>query len=141
MVRVAPYLEIPDEELEFRTSRSSGPGGQHVNKTSSRVTLVCDVERSPSLSEEQRTRLLEYLDTRITKEGLLQVSSQRHRSQLQNREAALARLAELLRSALEEQPQRKPTKVPGAAQRRRLAEKRRRAALKQKRSGEVDWEE
>jgi ribosome-associated protein len=141
MVQVTPQLHIPEDELEFRTSRSSGPGGQNVNKTSSRVTLFFDVKSSPSLSDEDRARILEQLQNRISKDGRLQVSSQRHRSQTQNRDAALARLADLLRWALEEREPRRPTSVPSSAERRRLAEKRRRGEIKRTRSTEPDWDE
>jgi len=85
MVVVSDTLEIPDSELSFVTSRSSGPGGQNVNKVDTRVTLLFDVAQSPSLSEAQRALLLERLPGRINKEGVMRVVSQRHRTQSANR--------------------------------------------------------
>lgn len=135
MVEINPSLSLPDGELELRTSRSAGPGGQNVNKLETRVTVRFDVAGSPSLSEDERQRIQERLGTRISKAGVLQVSSQRHRTQAANREAAVARLAGLLAAALEPEAERKPTRMPKAAKRRRLEEKRRRGRLKQERSG------
>ena len=120
MVEVSPTLTIPDSELQWKTSRSGGPGGQNVNKLETRATVRFDVAGSPSLGEEERARILERLGSRITKAGVLQVSSQKHRTQAANREAAVARLAELLAGALEPEAERKPTKAPKAAKRRRL---------------------
>lgn len=134
MVEINPSLTLPDGELELRTSRSAGPGGQNVNKLETRVTVRFDVAGSPSLSEDERRRIQERLGTRISKAGVLQVSSQRHRTQAANREAAVARLAGLLAEALEPEAERKPTRMPKAAKRRRLEDKRRRGRLKQERS-------
>lgn len=141
MVEINPSLTIPDSELELKTSRSAGPGGQNVNKLETRVTVRFDVAGSPSLGEEERERIRERLGTRITKAGVLQVSSQRHRTQAANREAAVARLAELLAGALEPEAERKPTRMPKAAKRRRLEEKRRRGRLKERRVAPgAEWE-
>ncbi len=134
MVEINSQLEIPDAELELRTSRSSGPGGQNVNKLETRVTVRFDVAGSPSLDDEQRERIREALATRITKAGVLQVTSQRHRTQAANRDAAVARLAEIVAEALEPERERRPTRVPRAARRRRLEGKRRRGRLKKERS-------
>lgn len=133
MVEIDPTLSLADDELEIRTSRSGGPGGQNVNKLETRVTVRFDVAGSPSLDEEQRQRIRERLGHRISRSGVLQVSSQRHRTQAANREAAVARLAGLLTEALEPEKERRPTRVPRAAKRRRLEEKRRRGRLKQER--------
>jgi ribosome-associated protein len=140
MVHVLDDLDIPDEELEFSTSRSSGPGGQNVNKVNTRVTVLFDVERSAVLSEEQRELLRARLGGRISRAGVLRVVSQRHRTQLANRDAAVARLATLVREALSEQPERVPVKVPAAVKERRLEEKHRRGDLKRERGLPADPE-
>lgn len=135
MVRITEGVEIPEEELDFATSRSGGPGGQNVNKLETRVTLRFDLAGSPSLTEEQKARLRERLATRITRHGVLQVSSQRHRTQAANREAALARFAELVGEGLQEAEERKPTKVPRAVKKRRLDDKRWQSLKKRQRAG------
>ena len=106
MIPIDDNLAIPDEEVTYATSRSGGPGGQNVNKLETRVTLRFDLAGSGALSEEQKARLRERLATRITRDGILQVTSQRHRSQGANREAAGARFAELLRENLREETPR-----------------------------------
>ena len=137
MIPINDELAIPDEEVSFTTSRSGGPGGQNVNKLETRVTVRFDVAGSPSLSEEQRQRIQERLATRITRAGFLQVTSQKHRTQLENREAAVARFAELVAGALREETPRKPTRVSKAAKRRRLDEKRRQSQRKRERSAGI----
>ena len=137
MIQITDDLAIPDEEVTFVTSRSGGPGGQNVNKLETRVTLRFDLAASPSLTEEQKVRLAERLATRITRGGVLQVTSQRHRTQAANRDAAVERFVELVRGALREEAPRKKTKVPRAAQRRRLEEKRRHSDKKRDRRGEA----
>jgi ribosome-associated protein len=132
-VEIGEGLEIPEAELSFTTGPSSGPGGQNVNKVETRVTLAFDVAGSRSLSEEQRQRIAERLSTRLTKAGVLRVTSQRHRSQAANRKAAVERFAELLADALSEDPKRRPTRVPKAARRRRLEAKRQRSWVKRER--------
>ncbi len=132
-MRIDERLDIDDAELSYATSRSSGPGGQNVNKVETRVTLLFPVETSPSLSEEQKARLGERLATRISKEGVLRVVSQKHRTQAANREAARERFAELLRDALAPVRRRRRTRVPKAVREKRLESKRRRARLKRER--------
>lgn len=134
MIQIDDKIEIDEGELEFVTSRSSGPGGQNVNKLETRVTLRFDVEASPALDDEARARIRERLATRINKDGVLQVSSQRHRTQAQNRDAARERFAELLRDALSDDPPRRPTRMPRAVKKRRLENKRRRGEIKRRRS-------
>ena len=137
-MRIDDRLEIPDDELSFAASRSGGPGGQNVNKVETRMTLLWDLDGSPSLAalgDEERERLRQRLATRLTKAGVLRVTSQRHRTQAANREAALERFAELLREALRPEVPRKPTRVPRAAKRRRLEQKRRHSERKRQRAG------
>ena len=117
-------IAIPLSEVELRTSRSSGPGGQHANVTASRVEAVFDVERSQALTAQQKRRLTEHAGARVT------ASAQDTRSQARNRELALERLRERLAAALTPRRARRPTRPTAAARERRLASKRRRSALK-----------
>src|ERR1700758_375629 len=132
-LRVNRWLVIPSGELRERFSRSSGPGGQSVNTTDSRVELSFDVLRSPSLPERERERALARLGTRLA-DGVITVAAEGERSQLMNREAARARLAALLREAVAPPPPpRVPTKPTRGARERHLADKRRRAQTKRDR--------
>ena len=141
MVWVTEDLEIADGELAFTTSRSSGPGGQNVNKVNTRVTLLFDLEASTSLSAQQRELLRSRLPGRISKDGVLRVVSQRHRTQLANRDAAVERFAELVRTALTEEPVRVPVAPSGRAREKRLEAKRLRSRLKRERSADFDAED
>lgn len=131
MPHITPSLTIPEQELSYSYSRSPGPGGQHVNKVNSRVTLWFDLDASPSLSAPQKARLHQRLATRINKEGRLWLVVFASRSQHANREAALSRFAALLQEALAEDTPRQPTKIPKASRRQRLSDKKHRATLKQ----------
>ena len=132
-LRVNSWLVIPAGELHERFSRSSGPGGQSVNTTDSRVELSFDVQRSPSLPEHARERALQRLASRLT-DGVLTIASSQERSQLMNRMAARARLAALLRDAVEApQRPRVATRPSRAARERRLEDKRRHAQTKRNR--------
>ena len=133
MIVINSRLSIPDDELSFSASRAGGPGGQHVNKVSTRITLRFDVDGSPSLSEAQKRRIHAVLATRITRDGILRVVCGRQRSQAANRVEATERFAELLRRALRPPKRRVATRVPGAEKRRRLNQKRQRSRLKQAR--------
>lgn len=129
-----PKVQIPQNELKFIVSRSSGPGGQHVNKVSSRVTLQFDVSASPSLSESQRHTIRHKLRNRINSVGILQLSSQAGRSQFANKQEVLARFYFLIEQALIKQVPRKKTKISKAVKQRRLDQKKRNSRLKQQRS-------
>ena len=132
-LRVNSWLVIPAGELHERFSRSSGPGGQSVNTTDSRVELSFDVLRSPTLPERERSRALERLASRLT-DGVVTVAAENERSQLMNREAARARLASLLREAIAPPPPpRVATRPTRGARERRLDAKRRRAQVKRTR--------
>jgi ribosome-associated protein len=130
MLRINDELSIDDNELRFEFARSAGPGGQNVNKVETKVRLFFDLERSHSLSPEQRARIEERLATRITKDGVLYVSSQRHRTREANRRAAVDRFVELLADALAEDAPRVRTTVSKAQRQHRLEDKRRRARKK-----------
>jgi ribosome-associated protein len=132
--RIHDDLTIDDDELRFEFARSSGPGGQNVNKVETKVRLLFDLRGSRSLSAEQRSRIEQRLATRITKAGILHVSSQRHRTREANRKATVDRFVELLAGALEDEAPRVKTKVPKAARKRRLESKRKRSRKKALRS-------
>ena len=139
MVQINDNLFISDNEISFVASRSGGPGGQNVNKVSSRVTLSFDVEHSTALSEDQKRIVLKMLGTRINKSGVLQVVSQRTRSQDMNRADALERFVQLLRRALTPRRPRIETRVPRAAKQGRLDKKKKRTVIKQARS-KTGWD-
>ncbi|MCK6546991.1 aminoacyl-tRNA hydrolase [Myxococcota bacterium] len=131
---IADGIEIPEAEIEAEYSRSSGPGGQHVNKTETRVTLRFSVAASPSIPEPHKARMLEKLAPRLTKTGELLVSVDRHRDRSMNETKAFERLAELLRAAYEIPTPRKKTKPSRGSKERRLAAKRQTSARKRDRS-------
>jgi len=132
-LRVSRSVTIPERELRWRFSRSSGPGGQSVNTADSRVELSFDVAATTALGPIQRARALDRLSGRLV-EGVLTVAASQERSQLRNREAALARMAEILAAAIAPPPaKRRPTKPSRAATERRIAEKKRRAQIKRAR--------
>ncbi len=130
-------ISIPLSELRFRFSTSSGPGGQHANRSATRVTLLFDVAASPSLDDVTRTRLLEKLAHRLDKQGVLRIQVQDTRSQKQNRAIANARFMTLLAQALIESKERVPTKTSKAVSAKRLAEKKKLSRRKQGRR--TDW--
>jgi ribosome-associated protein len=132
-LEITPSLVLPLAELDYRATRSGGPGGQHVNTSSTRIEVWWDVRASPSLTEEQRTRLVARLSRRLDGEGRLRVVASESRSQLRNREAATERLRELVASALAIPKPRKRTRPSRAAKAARLEAKRRRSALKRDR--------
>lgn len=134
ILRITPGVAIPLAELTFTASRSSGPGGQHVNKVSSRVTLLFDLDASPSLSPAAKERIRVGLGGRIGKDGVLQVSSQTSRSQTANKELAVERFVMLLRAVLTPKPPRRKTRATLASKLRRLDTKKRHGARKRERS-------
>lgn len=134
MIEITDNISIREDELIFKASRSSGPGGQNVNKVNTRITLLLDVANCESFSDVQKRRILSRLATRADKNGLVRVASQRFRTQKANRRAAVERLRQLLADALKTRPVRKKTKIPYAAKQRRLEEKRRRSLLKRQRA-------
>jgi ribosome-associated protein len=139
MLEITPALSIPDDELIERFVRSSGPGGQNVNKVATAVELRFDAARSPSLSEEVRARLLARRDRRITSEGVVVIAAQRFRTQERNREDARERLAALLLAATHVPKRRVATKPSRASKERRLGAKRERSTIKTGR-GSPRWD-
>lgn len=130
-LRITAGLTIPESELSWRFSRSSGPGGQGVNTADSRVELSWDAERSSVLTAVQRDRILDRLGGRLV-DGVLTVAASEHRAQLRNRDAARERLAALVAEALRPpSPPRRPTKPTRGAKERRLKAKQRRTDVKQ----------
>jgi len=138
MPRINDALLIDDDELRFEFARSSGPGGQNVNKVETKVRLLFDLRGSRSLSSEQQARIEEHLATRITKDGVLHVSSQRHRSREANRRATIERFVDLLAEALEEDEPRVRTKVPKVQRKKRLESKHRRSQKKALRAKPIE---
>ena len=132
-VVVTPELTIPRAELQFRASRAGGPGGQHVNTSSTRIELLWDLTHSAVVSDEIRARLLTKLAARLDAAGMVRVVASNFRSQSQNRDAAAERLAVLVRQALVVPRKRRPTRPTAASREQRLAEKRKRAERKRDR--------
>jgi len=133
LLQVNESLAIPRTELDVRVSRASGAGGQHVNKTSSRVEIFWNVARSSALSEEQRARLTERLSSRLTTDGSIRVVASDMRSQSRNRELAEERLADMVRRALVVPKKRRPTKPTRASKEARLESKKKQSHKKRER--------
>jgi ribosome-associated protein len=137
-LHVRGSVVIPEAELQWRFSRSSGPGGQGVNTTDSRVELSYDVAGSTALGPTYRARALERLGPRLV-DGVLTITGSEHRSQLRNREAAEQRLVETLAAALAPPPRlRRPTRATKASVERRIAAKKRRSEIKRMRRPDTD---
>src|SRR5512132_2408225 len=130
MIRITPSISIGEDELEEHFIRASGPGGQNVNKLASAVQLRFDVRRSPSLAHDVRTRLERLAGKRLTRDGVLVINAQRHRTQERNRDDARDRLVDLIRCAAVTPVPRRATKPTTGARERRLESKKRRSAIK-----------
>jgi ribosome-associated protein len=135
-LRVNDQVAIPRSELEFRATRAGGPGGQHVNTSSTRIELLWNVRTTRALSDEERERVQQRLASRTDADGNVRVVSSESRSQLRNRESAEERLAEMLRRALLPPRKRIPTRPSRRAREARLQDKRRRSEKKRMRRGE-----
>jgi len=139
VLRITPDITLDDSELEEQFVRASGPGGQNVNKVSTAVQLRFNVFASPSLPWDLRERLIRLAGKRINSAGELMITSQRYRTQAQNRDDAREKLAGLIRAAAHRPKPRRKTRPSAAAKRRRLETKRRKGETKRSRSGKLDF--
>lgn len=130
MIEIAPNIRLDEAELEFRSARASGPGGQHLNKSETAVELRFDVRGSPSLPAGVAARLARLAGSRMTAEGVIVIFAQSYRSGQANREDALARLVELIRQAAEKPKPRRKTKPTLGSKQRRLEGKAKRSGIK-----------
>jgi len=140
MIPVTDSLAIDDNEISESFIRGSGPGGQNVNKVATAVQLRFDVRNSPSLPQAVKERLERLAGRRLTQEGVLVITAQRHRTQERNREDALARLLELIRQATERPKPRRPTRPTLASKERRLDAKSKRSRVKRLRVAKPSFE-
>src|SRR5919198_1728088 len=140
MLRITDRIAIDENEIDERFIRASGPGGQNVNKLSTAVQLRFDVRHSPSLGDAVRARLERLAGGRLTKDGVLVITAQRHRTQERNRDDALARLIELIRRAAIAPTPRRPARPTAAARARRLEGKKRRSGIKRLRQTKPEME-
>jgi ribosome-associated protein len=140
MIRITDDIAIDEREIEESFIRASGPGGQNVNKLATAVQLRFDARRSPSLPNDVSTRLQRLAGSRLTKDGVLVITAQRHRTQERNRDDALARLVELIRQAAVPPKPRRPTRPTAASRARRLAGKKRRSTIKGLRQAKPDFD-
>jgi ribosome-associated protein len=140
MVPVTANIALDEREIEESFIRASGPGGQNVNKVASAVQLRFDARHSPSLPPEVRSRLEHLAGSRLTREGVIIITAQRHRAQARNREDALARLLDLIRRAAHPPRKRRPTEPSGASRERRIESKKRRAGIKRLRQAKPSFD-
>ena len=135
---VTPTLSIPRTELQYRATRAGGPGGQHVNTSSTRIELLWDLASSRAVDDVQRERLRTRLAARLDADGMVRVVASDRRSQQQNKKAAEERLVSLVRHALHVPKKRRATKPTKAAKEKRLANKKKHSDLKRQRRGDLD---
>lgn len=131
---------IPGNEIEISTSKSSGPGGQHVNKTDTRITVHWNIKKTTALNEEQKKRVIQNLQTQLTKDGVLIINCNASRSQLQNKQIALERFAKKITLALYIPKKRMATRIPKKSKESRLKTKKRQSEIKKMRSKKIKYE-
>jgi ribosome-associated protein len=139
-LHIHPGITISSDDLTVSYARSSGPGGQLVNKLNTKVTVFLDVQQCPAFTDRQKKRLKTVFSGRMDKHGKLRVSSQKYRSQSANRNAALQRLTALIETALKPKRVRKKTNIPKRAKEKRLQDKKARSAVKRLRSEKYEPE-
>lgn len=141
MIEAGPGIKLDDSEIQFDFIRSSGPGGQNVNKVATAIQLRFDVQKSPSLNPEVKARLVKLAGSRVSNDGILVIEARRYRTQEQNRADALQRLVTLIHKALQPPKIRHPTRPTVTSKAARLGTKRRRGQLKRTRQYNPDeWE-
>ncbi len=140
MIPVTAKIALDDREIAEVFIRASGPGGQNVNKVASAVQLRFDARHSPSLPDDVRGRLEQLAGTRLTRDGVIVITAQRHRAQARNRDDALARLLDLIRRAAHPPPKRRTTKPPASARERRIEGKKRRGGIKRLRQSRPSFD-